>query len=339
MGGEITVPKDDNGKKPVAPPDKVWNELFPPADTGGGGGKLNDGGGGKLNEGGGKLEPRDADPEKVRQLTETTRGEAAAAARGGDVTKLQQSLKTAFEQLGGDQAAFKAFGQQLAKDLGKDGITVKAGNGVMSMHRDGSPTGVEFKMDGKVDFQTGKVKADVKAQTYDWVTKKDVPGNAADALKSPDAATRANGVPRDAKELGSAYEDAFNARTPAEKDAAFAKLNKDMAASFEQAFKRGGMAAVKELEKQVNDSCPNAPGSGPVVVETANGFRVVNVGAMSEDAQGIAKTLADAASPQTPDARNKALAAIGAVETKDYGVMKVINAGTREISARVTANK
>jgi len=177
-GGKIT---EGGGKlKPV----EGGGKLNP--FDGGDGGKLNpnDGGdGGKLNpnDGGGKLNENDGSG--TDKVENNPLNDAEKAAVKGDYNGLKKALEKAFENSGIDSKRFKEFGQKLAEQLKDDGFTVKAGDGKIAIHRDGDPLAVEFKMDAELDFNTGKIKAEAKPQTYDWNTKKDVSGDPAAVIK------------------------------------------------------------------------------------------------------------------------------------------------------------
>jgi len=180
-GGKLKPIEGGGGKlKPVEGGGKIN-----PFD-GGDGGKLNPnegGDGGKLNpnDGGGKLNENDGSGND--RVEGNPLNEAEKSAIKGDYNGLKKALEKAFENSGIDSKRFKEFGQKLADQLKDDGFTVKAGEGKIAIHRDGDPLAVEFKMDAELDFNTGKIKAEAKPQTYDWNTKKDVDGDPAAVIK------------------------------------------------------------------------------------------------------------------------------------------------------------
>lgn len=106
-----------------------------------------------------------------------------SAVLAGDSAALTLSLKEAYEKMGGDATKFELFGNELAGRLLKHGIVVTPGKRGMSIHKNGLPDAVEYQMDGNVDLKTGKVIASIKAQAYDWVTKKSI-------FKSPELVTK-----------------------------------------------------------------------------------------------------------------------------------------------------
>ncbi len=96
------------------------------------------------------------------------------AAKTGDFDSLKNSLRGAFEKCHGDGTKFEKYGRQLAHQLDKENIHVKANQRGFSIHQEGSPYAVEFRVDGNLDFKTGVVRGEVTAQAYDWKTKENV---------------------------------------------------------------------------------------------------------------------------------------------------------------------
>jgi hypothetical protein len=171
-----------------------------PLGAGDGGGKLNPlggDGGGKLNplggDGGGKLNGFDGaasgdhqiinGDHSITNIENTPLNGASSALENGDFANFKKAIEKAYEDCGCDGTKFQEFGDKLAAKMKGKGFDVKTGKGAIAIHQVGAPNGVEFKMDGELDFNTGKIKAEAKAQTYDWTTKQDVEGSPADAIR------------------------------------------------------------------------------------------------------------------------------------------------------------
>lgn len=293
------IPGDAPGKIPGDAPGKIPGDA--PGKVGDNPGKVGEGGGSEI----------------LDQLTRTELLRASKDAfRTGKLDDLQNSIKNAFEKCNGDGSKFQKFGEELAEQMKKEGITVKVGKNSMSVHREGSPYGVEFKADANLDFKTGKVKADVSAQAYDWVSKKDVNVKAEDVIKDINKKdTTDGGKVRDGKELGKSFDDAYD-----NKD--FSKVNADLAASVKRAYEAGGMDAVRQLEKQANDAA-ETPGGGPVVLEENGKLKIYNAKAMSRDAAALAA-----------DMTQEQLTKAGIINHPKYGFLKVIEAGPPPIEMK-----
>lgn len=126
----------------------------------------------------------DATPDNTvsQQGVRSTASDTAAAVRSGNAESIAQSLRGAFDTVKGNPQQFSKFNRELAAQLQRDGIIVKfdkSGRTGVSLHKEGSPFGVEFTV--RENEQTGK--PEVSAQTYDWATKRDVERPSTDVLK------------------------------------------------------------------------------------------------------------------------------------------------------------
>ena len=320
MGGDITPnrPEKSQDEQPQRP-SSLDDILGRP-------GKINDGG--SDNNGGGKF-PGDA-PGKMNPIGDSPQDKldrkaavdsTSNAARAGDSNQLQKSLKDAFEKMGGDPNKFEKYGKELAEQLKKEGITVKPGKGSIAFHKDGSGDGVEYKMDGNLDPQTGKVVGEAKAQSYDWVTKQDTNKNPNDVIKQlgQKDANAGGGQIKDSRELGSGFDKAFQNND-------FTQYNKDLAASFAHAFKAGGMDAVRKLELQANDTekgGAQTPGAGPVAIMENNKLKLYNAEALPSES----KKLADIMTPEQ-------LKQAGIIKHESFGYFKIKDAGPPAIELK-----
>ncbi|MBX9690492.1 MAG: hypothetical protein K2X27_27500 [Candidatus Obscuribacterales bacterium] len=332
MGGEIF-----DTKKAEAPADDSHLRPNPFGDLLGGPGKVNPGGDnspGKINPGGdsspGKINPGGDAPGKINsggadtpqdKLDRAVAVDASTkAASGGDAAGLQKQLQSAFEKMGGDPNKFQRFAEDLATKLKDEGITVKAGKGSVAFHKDGSADAVEFKMDGNLDPTTGKIKGEAKAQSYDWVTKQDTSKDANAVIKDfGKKESSADGKLRDSRELGKSFDESF-----AKND--FSQFNKDIAASFAQAYKVGGMEAVRKLERDANDPGKGGAateGAGPIAIEENGNLKIYNGEGLSKDAKELAKAL-------TPEQ----LKAAGIVKHPDFGFLKIKDQGPPPIELK-----
>jgi hypothetical protein len=98
--------------------------------------------------------------------------ETAIAASNGKMGPLQDSVRDAFEKIGGDPDKFKKYAADLQKELKAEGIDVRFSGNTIAFHREGDPLAVEFQLQsGFGDRYTA-----VRAQPYDWHSKKDVQG-------------------------------------------------------------------------------------------------------------------------------------------------------------------
>lgn len=133
---------------------------------------------GKVGEGPGEkplAKPEtDAGEQLLEQLDRVDRVRVTRGAiRGGNVEAVSESVKQAFEKYNGDGTKFKKYAEELGRQLTSEGVSIKAGKTGFSIHRDGSPYGIEFAIDGNLDFQTGLIVSKVVGQPYDWQTKRD----------------------------------------------------------------------------------------------------------------------------------------------------------------------
>ena len=124
------------------------------------------------DEGGGKFKPIDKF-EKRFDPSESLKG-VSSALESNNIEGVQDSIKQAFEASKGNPADFEKFGQQLQKKLADQGYDVRFGKDAVSLHRQGAENAVEFKIDGDINVFSGKLDGRVKAQSYNWQSKKDV---------------------------------------------------------------------------------------------------------------------------------------------------------------------
>lgn len=323
MGEDLRPAKPETGDDNAQPqrPSSLDDILGRP-------GKINDGG----SDSPGKLNPFDA-PGKMNPIGDTPQDKldrkaavesTSNAAKSGDAAQLQKTLKDAFEKMGGDPNKFEKFGKELAEQLKKEGITVKPGKASIAFHKDGSADGVEYKMDGNLDPSTGKVVGEAKGTAYDWVTKQDTNKKASDVvgqLNQKDLNGN-NGKIRDSRELGKGFDEAYQKGD-------FSQYNKDLAASFQHAFKMGGMDAVRKLELQANDTNnggAQTPGAGPVAILEGNKLQMVNAEALPPESSKLAALM-------TPDQLKQA----GIVKHESFGYFKVKDAGPPPINLQAAA--
>lgn len=137
------------------------------------------------SEGGGKFNPIDR-VERPFNPAESVQGVASALSHN-DFDGVKDSIKGAYEASKGNPQDFEKFGEQLQRDLAKQGYDVRFGENGVSLHKQGAENAVEFKVNGDINVLTGKLDGTVDAQTYDWETKEDVDANPEKALEGKDS--------------------------------------------------------------------------------------------------------------------------------------------------------
>ena len=130
-------------------------------------------GGGKFNPAPTLERPFDAD-QSVSSVED--------ALKGGSFQGLKDSIRQAYEDANGDPAKFQQFGQKLQESLADQGYDVRFGEDSIALHRQGSETGVEFKLSGEHSVGTNEITGEVATQTYDWDSKVNVDKNPETAL-------------------------------------------------------------------------------------------------------------------------------------------------------------
>lgn len=98
--------------------------------------------------------------------------DSSAAARNGDSTALESGIKNAFEQSKGDTSKFKDFGDKLGQSLKDSGIKVDTKDNSISFEKNGNA--VTYSMNDQLDLNSGKVNAEVKAESNNGQKPSDV---------------------------------------------------------------------------------------------------------------------------------------------------------------------
>lgn len=115
-----------------------------------------------------------------KDLVEST----SKAMRTGHLEGIQKSLTAAYDAFKGDGIKFRDAALELAAKMKDGGFTVRVGWNKLAIHREGSPYGVEFTIDGALPFELERKETRVSIQVYDWITKKDVDAKANNVIKS-----------------------------------------------------------------------------------------------------------------------------------------------------------
>ncbi len=257
--------------------------------------------------------------EKSEKSTEKARTElvdsATSAVKSGDLKALQKVLTDMFNSVKGERYEFVKFTREFAEQMKKEGITVRFADGKqadtqLSIHRDGSPYGIDLT----VSWNSRSGQAEVKTQTYDWVTKENVVGKLTETMKDFHDRKQNDGL-KDGKELGAAVDEAID-----KKD--FSTLNKALAAAFTRAYQSGGITAVKELER-VTDRATETNGVGAVALEENGTLKIIT-----------AKRLTSSEKEEVEGMSAKEVQEKGYVKHPTHGFMKVLNRGPAPISKR-----
>ncbi|MBX9568539.1 MAG: hypothetical protein K2X77_06560, partial [Candidatus Obscuribacterales bacterium] len=122
--------------------------------------------------------------------------DTAAAVKSGDAAGLEKGVKSAFEDAKGDTSKFKDFGDKLGEKLKDSGIKVDTKDSSITLDRDGKS--VTYSMKDQLDMNSGKVSAEMKAESGNGQNPKDVIAGFADnkdksAEKANDAHSPGNG--------------------------------------------------------------------------------------------------------------------------------------------------
>ena len=231
--------------------------------------------------------------------------DAAGAVRGGDAEVLVQLMKNAFDSVNGDKTEFVKFGRELASQLRAAGFAVKFEHpdGRLSIHREGSPHAVQFRMTR--DSANGKVE--VRTMAYDWLTKNDIDKRAEDVIADFRLPGK-NDAPKDGAALGADFARAY-------KENDYSKVHREIAQSVAQAWVTGGMQSVRILEKIINDASGETNGLGPVVIEENGNLQIYNGRSMGDRAIDAAEmTVAQRASE-------------GIVKHPQFGYVRLLHRG------------
>lgn len=108
-----------------------------------------------------------AQAERDKSIADTS-----AAAKNGDSAALEGGIKNAFEQAKGDASKFKEFGDKLGQSLKDSGIKVDTKDNSISLEKDGKA--VTYSINDQLDLNSGKVNAEVKAESNNGQNPNDV---------------------------------------------------------------------------------------------------------------------------------------------------------------------
>ncbi len=108
-----------------------------------------------------------AQAERDKSIADTS-----AAAKNGDSAALEGGIKNAFEQAKGDASKFREFGDKLGQSLKDSGIKVDTKDNSISLEKDGKA--VTYSMNDQLDLNSGKVNAEVKAESTNGQNPNDV---------------------------------------------------------------------------------------------------------------------------------------------------------------------
>lgn len=225
------------------------------------------------------------------------------AIKSGSLSDIEKHLASAYAKWGKNGNDFDAFAYKLQQQLKDEGFDVKIGGRdkgrTINVHRHGADNAVEFF----INSENGAAK--VKAQSYDWVTKKDVRQEAAKVAE--DFRKPASEGPKDAAALAKLYEDGKDNRD-------YSLAHKELLRSAAYALQMGGMEAVRELEQRVNRDVKVY--GGPAFMEEKGELRVYNAIKIT-DVDEVARAAED---PQFRDAQN-------ILKHPKYGYIKVLEKG------------
>ncbi|MBY0552420.1 MAG: hypothetical protein K2W95_34385 [Candidatus Obscuribacterales bacterium] len=233
---------------------------------------------------------------------------AVEAIKSGDIAAIGKSLTDAHQKYGRDKSQFDAFAQKLGEDLKAQGFDMKSGNlgwdgRSINIHRHGAANAVGFDL----TFNKDTNKSEVQTVAYDWINKGRVSEKAADIVK--DFATPGANAADSLKDHGQIAK-LFDSGM---KDGSVVEAHREMLKTAESEYKRGGMEAVRALERMINSKVQTPGAKRPAFIEEDGKLTAVTAEPVTDKAE-----LVKAAEDPAYRANN------GMAKHPEHGMVRVI---------------
>lgn len=244
-----------------------------------------------------------AQVEREKAVTATV-----TAIKSGDMNAIQKALTDAHDKYGADKSEFDAYANKLREDLKAQGFDMKMGTLIngrsINIHQQGSPNAVGFDVTTNRDTK----KSEVKVVAYDWINKGKASESADEVVKG--FATPKENAAANLKEHGQLAE-LFNEGF---KKGSVLEAHQEMLKTAAHEFERGGMDAVRALERRMASKTDANRGRFPAFTLEGDKLNAVTAELVSDPVER-----AKAADDPAYRANN------GFALHPEYGVIKVIS--------------